>query len=67
MGAQVKKLITIAAPFVIATALISPTQAAEDLSSLSQPIARGPLAGESVYFVMTERFVHGDPSNDGGG
>ena len=62
-----KKLITIAAPFVIATALISPTQAAEDLSTLSQPIARGPLAGESVYFVMTDRFENGDPSNDGGG
>lgn len=61
-----KKIITFAAPLMIATALISPTQAAEDLSTLSQPIARGPLAGESVYFVMTDRFENGDPSNDGG-
>ena len=62
-----KKIFTAVAPIIIATAMITPTQAAENLSSLSRPIARGPLAGESVYFVMTDRFANGDTSNDGGG
>ena len=62
-----KKIFSAFAPIIIATAIITPTHAAEDLSSLSRPIARGPLAGESVYFVMTDRFANGDTSNDGGG
>ena len=62
-----KKIIAAVAPLIIATAMITPTQAAEDLSALARPIARGPLAGESVYFVMTDRFANGDTSNDGGG
>ena len=41
--------------------------AAEDLAALARPVARGPLAGDSVYFVMTDRFANGDTSNDGGG
>lgn len=44
-----------------------PTQASEDLSSLAKPISRGPLAVESVYFVMTDRFENGNTKNDGAG
>ena len=41
--------------------------AAENLSYLAKPVARGPLAGESIYFVMTDRFSNGDDSNDRAG
>jgi glycosidase len=41
--------------------------ASENLASLARPVARGPLAGESIYFVMTDRFANGDTSNDNGG
>ena len=41
--------------------------AAENLASLTKPVARGPLAGESIYFVMTDRFANGDPTNDSAG
>jgi glycosidase len=41
--------------------------ASENLASLAQPVARGPLAGESIYFVMTDRFSNGDTSNDSAG
>lgn len=41
--------------------------AAENYASLTKPVARGPLAGESIYFVMTDRFANGDTQNDQGG
>ena len=41
--------------------------AAENFASLAKPVARGPLAGETIYFVMTDRFANGDTSNDSGG
>ena len=43
------------------------TAGAQDLSQLSQPVARGPQSDESVYFVMTDRFENGDPKNDEAG
>ena len=38
-----------------------------ELATLSAPPARGPLASQRIYFVMTDRYENGDPSNDGGG
>ena len=38
--------------------------AAENYAALFQPVARGDQSGESVYFVMTDRFADGDTSNN---
>ncbi len=43
------------------------SSAAENLATLAKPVARGPLAAESVYFVMTDRFANGDTTNDQAG
>jgi glycosidase len=59
-------------PIALTTALLSltlltPVNAAEDLSKLFQPVARGDVSTESIYFVMTDRFANGDTTNDVGG
>ena len=51
---------------VVATS-ISGVSAAENYASLFQPVARGDQSTESTYFVMTDRFADGDPSNNGDG
>lgn len=59
-----KKLLV---PTLIFLLLVQPNLnalAAENLSSLTKSVARGPLTGESIYFVMTDRFANGDTSND---
>ena len=38
-----------------------------ELATLSAPPTRGPLASQRIYFVMTDRYANGDPSNDRGG
>ncbi len=62
-----KKFLSATASIIAITAFIAPTEASEDLTSLARPLARGPLAAESVYFVMTDRFENGDTKNDGAG
>jgi len=37
------------------------------LEQLSQPPARAAIASQRIYFVMTDRYRNGDPSNDRGG
>ena len=37
------------------------------LESLSQPPVRAAIASQRIYFVMTDRYRNGDPSNDTGG
>ena len=59
-----KKLI--AAAILIAT-FASTTAAAEDLTSLARPTVRGGASNSQIYFVMTDRFANGDPSNDEAG
>jgi glycosidase len=39
----------------------------EALAALAQPGADSALATERIYFVMTDRYADGDPSNDTGG
>ena len=41
----------------------SPSSSAENLPTFT-PIARGALAEDSIYFVMTDRFANGNPKND---
>jgi alpha-amylase len=36
-------------------------------AALAQPGADAPLATDRIYFVMTDRYANGDPSNDTGG
>ena len=62
-----KRFAFASAAIISISTLVAPSWATEDLASLARPTARGPLAAESVYFVMTDRFENGDRSNDGGG
>jgi glycosidase len=44
-----------------------PAPAGATLQQLSQPPARVALAGERIYFVMTDRYANGTTANDNGG
>lgn len=37
------------------------------LAALAQPPVRTSIASQRIYFVMTDRYANGDPSNDRGG
>ncbi len=37
------------------------------LEALAQPPRRSSLASQRIYFVMTDRYANGDPTNDRGG
>src|SRR3954470_12270351 len=37
------------------------------VTKLALPGAPSPLASQRIYFVMTDRYANGDPSNDMGG
>ena len=53
--------------FALVSSLVQTTQSrAADLPNFT-PIARGALANDSVYFVMTDRFFNVDTSNDEAG
>lgn len=55
-------------PALTTTTHTTPTT--EPLDRSSGPVAapvRNPMTARSVYFVMTDRFDNGDPSNDTGG
>jgi alpha-amylase len=67
LGVKVKRLLLIFISIISLVGLVAPSWASEDLTTLARSTARGPLAAESVYFVMTDRFENGDKSNDGGG
>ncbi len=56
-------------PPVTTTTTTASTTTVPDLASagLVAPPARHPGAPRSIYFVMTDRFANGDPSNDTGG
>ena len=46
----------------------STTAAADDgLAALATPSVRSPIASETFYFVMTDRYRDGDPDNNRGG
>jgi glycosidase len=38
-----------------------------ELAALAQPPVRTSIASQRIYFVMTDRYANGDPSNDRGG
>jgi glycosidase len=40
---------------------------ASEAAALARDSVRSPLAADSIYFVMTDRYANGDPSNDRGG
>lgn len=51
-------------------AAVSSTVVVPDAETLAAgpvaPVARNPLASQPIYFVMTDRFANGDPTNDRG-
>lgn len=49
----------LAAALAVALTGALPARAADDLYGTTEP-----FASEAIYFVMTDRFVNGDPSND---
>ena len=54
------------AAFAIGSSAVQPPSGAA-LAALAQPGADSALASERIYFVMTDRYADGDPSNDLGG
>jgi glycosidase len=71
-GARACAVLLVAAAGAVGTALGAPVPApappsGAELRRLAQPPGRGPLASQRIYFVMTDRYANGDPSNDRGG
>lgn len=56
----------VAVSTIIAIFLASQASGA-DFSALAKPMVRQATSGESIYFVMTDRFENADPSNDNAG
>jgi glycosidase len=46
---------------------IGPASAGSELDGLAGAPVRSPIASDSFYFLMTDRYVNGDPANDTGG
>ena len=59
-----KKLLVAA---ILGLSLLNYSSVAEDLTALAKPTIRGGAANSQIYFVMTDRFANGDPSNDEAG
>jgi len=61
----VRKAITATTATTLVSGLffLTPASTAENLPTF-KPIARGALAQDSIYFVMTDRFANGNPNND---
>ena len=68
MAIRIKTTLTLTLAGVISAALLptTPVSSADSLPSF-KPMARGALANDSIYFVMTDRFENGDYSNDNAG
>ncbi len=68
MAIRLKTTLTLTLAGVISAALLptTPVSSADSLPSF-KPMARGALANDSIYFVMTDRFENGDYSNDNAG
>ena len=54
---------TLAGTLISSLFFLTPSSTAENLPTF-KPIARGALAQDSIYFVMTDRFANGNPNND---
>lgn len=65
MATLVKRALTITLVTTLISSLLflAPSSTAMNLPAF-KPIARGALAQDSVYFVMTDRFDNGNPQND---
>ena len=67
-----KRSLTAAVVATLALSSIGVASAATDAvpeavaASLGTSMPRAALAGDSFYFVMTDRYANGDPSNDAG-
>lgn len=61
VAAQLRVLLAFALPALTACASLSPQPAP---TSAEYYGTAEPMAADAVYFVLTDRFVNGDPSND---
>ena len=52
---------------LVVAASAGTTPAAGPPVSLAQPVPDSSLATDRIYFVMTDRYANGDPSNDTAG
>ena len=62
-----KSLLLLSVAVLCASALVgisSPEASAGSSQPPSLPVTRGDLSTQSVYFVLTDRFANGDPTND---
>ncbi len=57
----------LAASVVVAGLLLAPASADTALDSLAAASVRTPIASDTFYFVMTDRYADGDPTNNTGG
>jgi len=48
----------------LSRAALPPPPAGAELVALARAPVRTPIASERIYFVMTDRYANGDPSND---
>jgi glycosidase len=62
-----KRTLAIGIAGLLFASSITTASATENYAALFQPVARGDQSIESTYFVMTDRFFDGDPSNNGDG
>ncbi|HJR93823.1 MAG TPA: alpha-amylase family glycosyl hydrolase [Gaiellaceae bacterium] len=66
-GATLVVAVTVGVGSASATpSAVAPPRGAE-LAALAQPISHSSLASQRIYFVMSDRYANGDPSNDRGG
>ncbi len=61
-------LLASASVVALAVGVAGPTASAESsLTGLASPPVRSPIASDTFYFVMTDRYRDGDPANNTGG
>lgn len=56
-----------AAVLALGAGLVAPAAADAGIAELATPSLRSPIAADSFYFVMTDRYRDGDPANNRGG
>ena len=66
-AAVIAGLSLLATPNLAWSAAAPKAPTAAEASALARESVRSPMASDSIYFVMTDRYANGDTSNDRGG
>ena len=67
LAALIAGLSLVATPNLAWSAPAPKAPTAAEAAALARDSVRSPMAADSIYFVMTDRYANGDPSNDRGG